>query len=60
MEDKKAKKIRAAWGDNPCEHPQFEKEYFLGSDTGDYICTQCGKVFSRSQKEKIENERHKK
>nr|WP_319272365.1 hypothetical protein [uncultured Draconibacterium sp.] len=39
-----------------CSHSQFEKEYILGSDTGDIICTQCGKVFSRdSQFPKFKN-----
>ncbi|WP_319229677.1 hypothetical protein [Draconibacterium orientale] len=31
----------------PCSHPHFEKEYILGFDTGDIICTRCGAVFSR-------------
>ena len=40
MED--AKKLRKAWGNKPCDHPKLEKEYFLGSATNDYVCTQCG------------------
>ena len=26
-----------------CDH-SFEKEYYLGAQTGDYICTKCGYV----------------
>lgn len=27
----------------PCDHDHpLEKEYYLGSSTGDYICTNCG------------------
>ena len=31
-----------------CPHPHFEKEYFLGFDTGDIICSVCGMTFSRN------------
>ena len=55
MQNEKTKRMRKAWSDMPCDHPQFEKEYFLGSDSGDYLYTQCGRVFSRSQKEEIES-----
>ena len=34
--------LRKKWGDKPCEHPKLMKEYYLGSQTGDYICTTCG------------------
>ena len=34
-----------------CTHPQFEKEYYIGYDAEDIICTQCGEVFSRFSKE---------
>jgi len=29
-----------------CSHPELDKEYYLGSDTGDYVCTTCGESFS--------------
>lgn len=35
--------IRKQWGDKQCGHPFIEKEYMQGSQTGDYICTQCGR-----------------
>jgi hypothetical protein len=34
------------WGDKPCDHPSWEKEYHLGSDTGDKVCSRCGHVVS--------------
>jgi len=43
MQSEKAAELRRAWGDKPCDHPDLEKEYSLGADTGDYVCTTCGK-----------------
>jgi hypothetical protein len=37
--------LRRVWkahGSPPCEHPNYEREYFLSSGTGDYVCTTCG------------------
>jgi DNA-directed RNA polymerase subunit RPC12/RpoP len=52
MQSKKASELRTAWGDSPCEHPAFAKEYDLGARTGDYVCTQCGaKVTFRERAE---------
>ena len=31
-----------AMGNPPCDHPVTDKEYYLGSDTGDLVCTTCG------------------
>lgn len=42
MQQKKALELRKQWGDRPCDHPTLEKEYELGSATGDYVCTTCG------------------
>jgi hypothetical protein len=28
----------------PCKHHEIEKEYHLGTDTGDYVCTTCGQA----------------
>jgi len=44
MQHSKAQSLRMAWGDKPCNHPETDKEYYLGSDTGDKICTTCGRV----------------
>jgi hypothetical protein len=41
----KAAALRKAWGDKPCDHPSFAKEYHLGTATGDKVCTQCGRAF---------------
>jgi DNA-directed RNA polymerase subunit RPC12/RpoP len=52
MQAKKAAAIREEWGDEPCEHPKFAKEYSAGARTGDYVCTQCGaKVTFRERAE---------
>ena len=44
MQMEKAAELRRKWGDKPCEHPSLSKEYFLGTGTGDYVCTQCGEA----------------
>ena len=53
MQAKQAAQLRIEWGNALCEHPEFDKEYDLGADTGDFICTQCGKEFSRNQRDEI-------
>lgn len=57
MQHEKAKQLRENWGNKPCEHPSFEKEYYFGTDTMDFVCSTCGAEFTRSEKENIENER---
>lgn len=52
MKRKKALQLQQEWGDRPCEHPSFAKEYDLGERTGNFVCTQCGRIVS--QREKIE------
>ena len=45
MQMRKAAALRDAWvrnGNLPCDHPNLEREYDLGSDTGDHVCTTCG------------------
>lgn len=42
------KLLRESWaakGSPACEHPQLVKEYYLGAQTGDKVCTTCGEVF---------------
>ena len=39
------RQVWAAKGNPPCNHPATEKEYVLGSDTGDRVCTTCGETF---------------
>lgn len=60
MQNRRAAELRESWGDKPCDHPSFEKEYYLGAQSGDYVCVQCGECFTRSEKESIEVERSKK
>ncbi len=45
-------KIRERWesaGRPYCEHTRIDKEYYLGADTGDYACLDCGASWSRSE-----------
>jgi hypothetical protein len=35
-------------GNPPCEHPEIDKEYYLGSDTGDVVCKVCGETWPHS------------
>lgn len=45
MQTEKAQELQEKWlkkGNPPCSHERIEKEYHLGSDTGDYVCVTCG------------------
>jgi hypothetical protein len=47
--------LRAKWGGRPCAHPDFYREVAgLGQKTGDYVCTECGALFSSEEKRAIE------
>jgi len=50
MQKKRAVALQQEWGGKPCDHPAFAKEYDLGARTGNYICTQCGKIFTFREK----------
>jgi hypothetical protein len=39
----KAAALRQSWGNKPCNHPDWDREYYLGTNTGDKICTSCGR-----------------
>ena len=60
MQSKRAAELRKEWGNKKCDHPTFDKEYYLGAQTGDYICTQCGKCLTEREVEEIESKRNKK
>lgn len=68
MDYKKAEELRKRWGEKTCSHPSFEKETMGRVDsggwyetkTGDYVCSQCGKVFTRKEKEDVEKKRRMK
>lgn len=44
MQMKEAAELRKQWGGKHCGHPHVEREYHLGMQTGDYICTTCGEA----------------
>lgn len=46
MQEKYAKQLRIEWKGKQCIHPSIEKEYYLGSQTGDYVCSTCGREFT--------------
>lgn len=58
MQNDKAQQLQRSWGDKPCEHKSVEKEYFLGAQTGDYVCTTCGKNFFSRQEALNDAERN--
>jgi len=46
-------KLRDAWGDKPCTHPQITKERGPMGQQTDYACVTCGEVaWSRAELEK--------
>ena len=59
MQLEKANKLRKAWGDKPCNHPDVEKEYYLGSNTGDKVCTTCGRVIFDDDEESKPDDKKK-
>lgn len=59
MEMKKAQGLRTAWGNKPCDHPHYDRENYLGADTGDKVCTQCGQELSDEEIDKINRKKQK-
>jgi len=53
VQKKKATELQRAWGDKPCAHPAFSREYDLGERTGNYCCAQCGASVSFREKAEI-------
>jgi len=53
VQRKKAIELQQRWGDKPCPHPSFSREYDLGERTGNYCCTQCGASFTFREKAEI-------
>lgn len=51
MDASEARKQWAAKGNPPCEH-EYEKEYALSMDTGDYVCRNCGDELTREERMK--------
>lgn len=44
MQMDEAMKLNHQWGNKPCDHPNIEKEYARGTQTGDYVCSTCGEA----------------
>ena len=53
MKRKRALELQQEWGDRPCPHPSFAKEYDLGVRTGNFVCTQCGAILDFREKGRI-------
>lgn len=54
MQMDEASQLRKEWkaqGNKECNHPTITKEYYLGTSTGDYVCTTCGQT--RSSKDEF-------
>lgn len=49
--------LQKEWGEKPCTHDRVEKEYYLGTHTGDYVCITCGKEFT--SREEVERDRQR-
>jgi len=50
MKRKRALELQQEWGDKPCPHLVFAKEYDQGVRTGNFICTQCGAILGFREK----------
>jgi hypothetical protein len=53
LQRSKAVALQQAWGDRPCDHPTFSREYDNGERTGNYCCTQCGASISFREKAEL-------
>ncbi len=53
MQMKDAILLQKRWGNKKCDHPNSHKEYYAGTPTGDFICTQCGKALDKDGSERI-------
>lgn len=53
MQRKKAIALQQAWGEQPCDHPAFSREYDMGERTGNHCCTQCGATLSFREKAEL-------
>lgn len=53
---KEADKLEKAWKGGKCSHA-WEKEYYLGTNTGDYRCSICGATCSSVEMDEIKKSR---
>lgn len=52
MQMDEANRRRAEWeakGSPSCDHPSIDREFYLGSHTGDWACHTCGETFTRNE-----------
>lgn len=45
VQAQKLSQLKSEWeakGGPPCDHPNVDKEYHLGAQSGDYGCLVCG------------------
>ena len=52
MQYERALALQKAWeakGNPPCDHPEVDREYYLGMNTGDVVCTTCGESGPRGK-----------
>jgi hypothetical protein len=59
VQRKKAIELQKAWGNRPCDHPEFSREYDSGERTGNYCCTRCGATVSFRERAAIVEQRTK-
>ncbi|WP_228773796.1 hypothetical protein [Streptomyces sp. VN1] len=53
--------IQKRWeaaGRPPCEHKNLDREYYLGSHTGDWACMECGECFTRAEVQALREKRN--
>ena len=56
-----ALRLRQDWamkGNPPCNHHVIDSEYYWGKYTGSFVCTTCGKSFTRKEWELEINNRY--
>jgi len=41
------RRLKSRWGNKPCSHPRFVKEYYKETPTGDFACTTCGETVAQ-------------
>lgn len=65
MEIGESRKIKEAWEEkkklNPnivCNHPYIEYETYYKGKTEDYICTTCGEIFNREERNEIRRQQN--
>jgi hypothetical protein len=58
MQLEEAQRLQREWKGRHCDHPSTEKEYFNGSDTGDHVCSICGKAIYDANGKIIEPDNH--